>query len=296
MPEGGPLLHFRDMTETDLAEGLRLSDASGWNQKEEDWRLLLSLGRGRFRVATEVGRVVGTGGTVAYGSRLGWICMILVDASCRGRGVGTRLFEDVLAHATGLAVVGLDATPGGRPIYERAGFAEAYGLVRMEREPAGPVAGSGPAREGGSTGPRLRPLAVADLEAVLAWDREAFGAGRGPVLDWALRRASEYAWGAFGPGGLEGYVLGRHGRRFEHLGPLVARGVETAEALLAACLISFPTRPFGVDAPTDRPDWQAVLLRHGFREKRPFTRMYKTGGRDPGQRDAVFAVLGPEFG
>lgn len=275
------------MTEADLAEGLRLSDASGWNQREADWRLLLSLGRGRFRVATDGGRVVGTGGTVAYGPRLGWICMILVDPSRRGQGIGTRIFDDVLARASGLAVVGLDATPGGRPIYERAGFAEAYALARVEREPGGP----GPASPGS-----LRPLATADLEAVLAWDREAFGADRGPVLDWALRHAPEYAWGAFGPGGLEGYVLGRHGRRFEHLGPVVAHGVQTAEALVAACLSSFPRRPFGLDVPTDRPDWLAALRRHGFHERRPFTRMYRTGERDPGRRDAVFAALGPEFG
>jgi len=42
--EGEPRLDFRDMTEADLAEGLRLSRASGWNQTLADWRLLLSLG------------------------------------------------------------------------------------------------------------------------------------------------------------------------------------------------------------------------------------------------------------
>jgi hypothetical protein len=41
VPEGEPRLDFRDMTEADLADGLRLSRASGWNQTPEDWRLPL---------------------------------------------------------------------------------------------------------------------------------------------------------------------------------------------------------------------------------------------------------------
>jgi GNAT superfamily N-acetyltransferase len=294
VPEGEFRLDFRDMTGADLEEGLRLSQASGWNQAIEDWRLLLSLGPGLFRVAVEGDRVVASGGAVHYGDALAWICMILVDPARRGYGIGTRVFDDVLALTRGFAIVGLDATPGGRPIYERTGFAEAYGLARMEREPGSsdPVGSGAPTEEG----ERVRPLAHADLEAVLAWDREAFGADRGRALEWALRCAPEYGWGAFGPAGLAGYVLGRHGRRFEHLGPLVARGVDTAEALAAACLLAFPARRFGIDAPTDRPDWQAVLHRRGFREARPFTRMYRSGEGDPGRRDVVFAVLGPEFG
>jgi GNAT superfamily N-acetyltransferase len=297
VPEGEPCLGFRDMTESDLEDGLRLSSACGWNQAIEDWRLLLSLGPGLFRVAVEGDRIVASGGAVRYGDALAWICMILVDPARRGHGVGTRIFDDVLARTRGFRIVGLDATPGGRPIYERAGFAEAYGLARMERDPGGsdPV-GSGAAMEGGATGRHVRPLARADLEAVLAWDREAFGADRGRALDWALRCVPEYAWGAFAPTGLAGYVLGRHGRRFEHLGPLVARDAGTAEALVAACLHAFPARRFGLDAVADRPDWQAVLHRRGFREARPFTRMYRSGEGDPGRRDAVFAVLGPEFG
>jgi GNAT superfamily N-acetyltransferase len=306
------------MEAADLTDGLRFCRASGWNQEEADWRAMLALGGGRFRVAVEGGRVVGTGGTVAYGSRLGWICMILVDPERRGRGIGTRVFEDVLAHAGGLDVLGLDATAGGRPIYERAGFREAYGLARLEREPHvptdSPSASSsvqaelrdGAPAPGVSAAPARsrarRPILSLggvrprELEAVLAWDREAFGADRGAVLRWALGNAPEYAYGAFGPDGAEGYALGRHGHRFEHLGPVVARDAATAEALVSAALAPFPDRRFGIDVPTDRPEWRAALDRLGFREKRSFTRMYRTGEGDPGRRDVVFAVAGPEFG
>ena len=142
MTEGEPRLDFRDMTEADLADGLRLSRASGWNQTLEDWRLLLSLGPGLFRVAVLDGRVVASGGAVRYGDALAWICMILVDPERRGHGLGTRIFDEVLdrceaeVRAGRLRCVGLDATPAGHGIYAPA---------RLRRT-AGRSCGCGPSR------------------------------------------------------------------------------------------------------------------------------------------------------
>ena len=67
------------MSEADLAGGLRLSRASGWNQTLADWRLLLSLGPGLFRVGLQGDRIVASGGAVRYGGALAWVCMILVE-------------------------------------------------------------------------------------------------------------------------------------------------------------------------------------------------------------------------
>jgi GNAT superfamily N-acetyltransferase len=283
-------VEFREMAPDDVPDGLRLSSASKWNQREDDWRILLVLGRGRFRVATAGGRVVATGGTAVHGGRLGWICMILVDLERRGEGLGTRLFADVLAHAGDLPILGLDATPGGRAVYEKAGFTAASGLARLQREP-GPTAP--PEVPGRSV--EVRPLTPADLDAVLAWDLRAFGADRGAVVRWALAQTPEYAWGAFGPRGLAGYVLGRHGRLFEHLGPLVALDSATSERLVQTCLSACPSRPFGLDVP-DKAEWREVLRRLGFHEARHFTRMYRRGDAHPGEPETVFAVAGPEFG
>ena len=140
MTEGEPRLDFRDMTEADLADGLRLSRASGWNQTLADWRGLLSLGPGLFRVGRLDGRVVASGGAVRYGDALAWICMILVDPEQRGHGLGTRIFDEVLVRceaevrAGRLRCVGLDATPAGRDIYVQRGFVDGPGLVRMRKD------------------------------------------------------------------------------------------------------------------------------------------------------------------
>jgi GNAT superfamily N-acetyltransferase len=285
--EGELHLEFRDMAEADLADGLRLSRASGWNQTIEDWRLLLSLGPGLFRVGMEDGRIVASGGAVRYGDDLAWICMILVDPARRGHGIGTRIFDDVLARTEaavrtgGLRAVGLDATPAGRGIYVQRGFQDAGGIVRMRAEGAAAQAPAG-----------VRPLAAEDLEAVLAFDRSVFGGDRSAVLRWAHTSAPDLAW-VGRPAGSTAYCFGRHGDHSDHIGPVVAEDPALARDLVSACLARPRSRPVIVDARTE-PPWLPVLTGMGFREQRPFTRMYRGDAR-PAARPAR-AVFGPEFG
>jgi GNAT superfamily N-acetyltransferase len=302
VPEGGPRLDFREMTAADLPDGLRLSRASGWNQTLEDWRLLLSLGPRLFRVAVEDGRVVATGGAVRYGDDLAWICMILVDPERRGHGLGTRLFDEVLARTgvarrAGLRAVGLDATPAGRGIYVQRGFKDAGGIVRLRAERKGSGLESC-SREPGTIQdltPAVWPLTAEHLEAVLAFDREVFGADRGTVVRWAFASAPDLARVAFDGARVAGYCFGRHGDHSDHVGPVVAEDPALARDLVRAGLSRPGRRPLILDARAE-PDWLAALGELGFREQRPFTRMYLGDARPAARPPLELAVFGPEFG
>jgi GNAT superfamily N-acetyltransferase len=275
---------YRDMAPGDIAAGLRLCRAAGWNQREADWQMLLSLGTGRFRVAESEGRVVGTAGAACYGRDLAWVCMVLVDPEHRGWGTGTRLMEEVLARLDGFGAVGLDATPAGRPVYARLGFVDGAPLARLQ------------VRAGTATPPdRARSLRAVDLGPVLTWDREAFGADRSSMLRWALAQAPEYAWIVAERGRVDGYCFGRHGHHSEHIGAVVARSPEIAKALVAAALSGAAGRSVIVDVPTSDAAWVSALGALGFVTQRPFTRMYR-GARLPGSAREVFAAFGPEFG
>ena len=291
MPEGEPRLDFRDMTQADLADGLRLSRASGWNQTVEDWRLLLALGPGLFRVAVRDGRIVASGGAVRYGDALAWICMILVDPDERGHGLGTRIFDEVLdrvrrlVDAGRLQAVGLDATPAGRGIYLQRGFQDGPGLVRMK----GSGLESCAARE--ST---IQDLTPADLDDILERDREVFGGDRGAVLRWALASAPDLARVVREGKRVRGYCFGRHGDHSDQVGPVVAEDAAVARDLVAAGLSSRRARPLILDARAD-PGWLATLGTMGFREQRTFTRMYLGERRPEGRPSLEPVVLGPEF-
>src|SRR5262245_24795116 len=103
---------------------LRLCAAAGWNQTPADVRRLLALGAGGCFAAWDAGRGVGTTTTTTYGAELAWVGMVLVDPACRRRGVATALVGAALDYLRrrDVSTVKLDATPAGRPVYERLGF------------------------------------------------------------------------------------------------------------------------------------------------------------------------------
>jgi hypothetical protein len=121
-----------------------------------------------------------------------------------------------------------------------------------------------------------------------------FGADRRAVLEMCRREAPHYAW-VCGDRVLDGYLFGRHGHSFEHIGPVVARDESTAGLLVTACLAAHANRSFILDVPL-RPSWIAWLESEGFETQRGFTRMRRGEPRYGERIDRVFAITGPEFG
>jgi len=274
---------LRVMTRADIPDGLRLSGAAGWNQRESDWRFLLEGNPGRFVVAVRDGRVIGSGGAVCYGTSLAWVCLILVDPSERGHGIGTRIVSGVLERLSDMRSVGLDATPFGLGVYTRLGFVETSRLLRMEAPPTSGEEDESP----------VRPLAPSDFSSVLALDREVFGADRGEVLRAAAARAPAFV--ADRDGVIAGYCFGRDGARSRQIGPVVASDLEIASSLVVTSLVSDLGQPVVVDVPADRGDWLELLHEFGFEEKRPLVRMFR-GAPPVGRPERQWAIFGPEFG
>jgi hypothetical protein len=144
--------------------------------------------------------------------------------------------------------------------------------------------------------PGARRLERANWPAVREVDARAFGVSRGRLLERLALEAPEYAWVLERSGGLQGYVLGRHGHVREHLGPLVANGDEVAHLLLESCLGTHPDRAVFVDVPDDQRAWRDVLLTLGFSIERRFMRMHRGRLSARGAPSLIYATTGPEFG
>ena len=279
-------LVLRAMTTEDIAGGLRLCRASGWNQLEEDWRLFIeSPGSGGLLVERD-GNVLGTAAYMRYDA-LAWIAMMLVDPAERGAGLGGQLLGEALAALADAPCVGLDATPAGEPLYRRFGFVEDYSLVRIkatiDSAPFPDPAGS------------ARRMLQSDLAAVCAWDRELFGADRGRVLAALFERAPECAWMANDAAGVKGYTFGRPGYRYHQLGPVVAADGGTARDMVTGCLSQLGGRVFAMDVPLLDGEWLDFLKSSGFVEERRFVRMFLRGHIHPGIPARQYAICGPEF-
>ena len=126
---------IRPLTADQLDGALALSTLMGWNQRLEDWRVLIELAPSGSFVARDHDRVVGTAIGIDY-VHCGWIAMMLVAPEYRGRGLGARLLEAAMAAIPPQLPIRLDATPLGRPLYERHGFVLETPLTRYVR-PAG---------------------------------------------------------------------------------------------------------------------------------------------------------------
>ncbi len=271
----------------DIAAGLRLCRASGWNQLEDDWRCFLDASPAGCFVALRDGRVVGSVATLRYADRFSWVSMVLVDPAFRDQGLGTQLFREALRELADAKTIKLDATPAGKRVYDPFGFCDEYRLSRMKL--SAPFAGSLDACE-------TRLMSASDLNAVMEWDREVFGADRSAILQRMYAAAAEFALVAGPPGAMEGYIFGRHGFNAEHLGPVVAKDEWVARRLLSASLAAHRGKRLLLDASLHSRAWCEWLESVGFREERPFIRMFRGANAFPGAIANQFAIVGPEFG
>ena len=275
----------------DLDAALALSAAAGWNQRLDDWSMLLRLAPAGSFAAIANGRIVGTAIGIDYGA-FGWIAMMLVDPAYRGQGVGRRLLEAAMEALPSDRPIRLDATPMGRPLYQRCGFEDEAMLTRHVISDA----------TSHSESSLVRPLTAADLQIVTQQDRWVFGGTRDRLLAWVLDTAPRYGHVVRGDAGLAHYCLGREGRLFDQIGPVVAGDDGVAKALVKAALASAGGRPVVVDAFDAHHLFTTSLRTLGFQAQRPLYRMCRRAGRvatsigiQKPPALVEFAILGPEF-
>ena len=277
---------IRELTASDLDSAFALSSTAGWNQRLEDWRMLVGLApRGSFTAIVD-GALVGTAIGIDYGA-FGWIAMMLVDPAYRGKGLGAALLQAAMDAVPSNLPIRLDATPLGRPLYERYGFVEETSLTRL-------VARSSPALL--MSGSAVQRAAGVDLPAVFREDAGIFGADRRAVLEWSLGDApyGRIVRDDLGPAG---YCFGRRGRLFDQIGPVVAREEGQARKLVSSAIVDVPGRPVVIDAYDEHQSFSQWLHSLGFRAERPLFRMSRGAYTRPG-RAALreFAIFGPDFG
>lgn len=262
----------------DLPRAAALSALIGWNQTEADWRQFAT--EGRVQAMDDGGAALAaTAATLRYAPHLAWVSMVLVRPDLRRQGHATRLMRWAIESLEGTACIALDATPAGRPVYEKLGFIARSGFARW-RLP-GPVVTSGVA---------VRAMRADDLPAVIARDAEAFGAPRAALLrDFFVRLPQA---GFVAPDG--GFILARNGHRHPQIGPLVARDPATAQALLAAAGRALG-QPCVIDLRDEATALRAACEAAGGMAERPFTRM-SLGSPLPGDSTLSPLLAGPEFG
>ncbi|MGO6696906.1 GNAT family N-acetyltransferase [Rhizobium johnstonii] len=230
-----------------LEAAVALSRQAGWPHRTEDWQLALALSDGM--VAVEDGKVLGTVLVTPYKEDCATINMVIVDETMRGRGLGRKLMDAALLIA-GDRPLRLVATTAGLPLYQKLGFHET-GTVAQHQGLAGDIAASA----------ETQAATDADLPAIVALDRLAFGADREGLLSYFA------GIGAFAVIRRDGHVSGfaclRPFGRGEVIGPVVAADLGQARKLIEHFIARRPGRFLRVDT-TDETGLSPWLAEQGL--------------------------------
>lgn len=265
---------IRNLTANEVETLLDWAAREGWNPGLADARAFYAADPTGFFGAFANGSMVAAMAAVAYDAKFGFIGLYICHPHWRGQGIGKAVWDAGMAYL-GQRTIGLDAVPQQRDNYARAGFAPAYDTIRMSATLA--------------PDPAAASLPIAQLPAVAGLDASCFPARRDAFLHHWLA-APNNAVMLQDNGETTGYAVLRPCRDGAKLGPLFARDIAAATALLDGL-----SGPLHIDVPATQTEWLQILTEHGFEPGFRTTRMYR--GAPPALRmDCVFGVTSLELG
>ena len=286
-------IEVRLLTESDVAAALRLQQLEGWNQTQRDWRRLLELEPTGCFTAWLGGHLVATVTTTTYGRELAWIGMMLVTAEYRRQGIARRLLSAALdyLHAAGIAVIKLDATPVGRPVYETLGFVSEGMIERWETIAQAQIVKNDQVPDAAQS------LSAEIREQILALDRLAYGVDRARLLDALIADSNIAPQVVMSTNRmLQGYAMARRGLIASYVGPIIAEDERVALTLLDRILAQLKGEQIYLDFHTGYAVASEELLKRGFIKQRELVRMHYGNEKVATTSPQVFAIAGPEVG
>ena len=273
----------------DIVCGMNLSNAEGWNQTEEDWKLLVQNPQNICLLAECNQKIIGTTTAMNYANQVAWIGMVLVDKEYRGQGVSKLLLTSILKKLESFASIKLDATPVGQQVYKKFDFENEYLISRL-------VTGSMKNLSFNDDTVFAESIQLKDIEEVIAFDEHVFGTNRRPLIKSLIQRYPHKAWLLKRNNSIAGFALGREGNKYHQVGPVVGSTINDVQILIRKALKKLNNQPVVVDVLCDKEDLINWLASIGFTMQRHFVRMYKKENSFPGVVNEQYLICGPEFG
>ncbi len=269
------------LTLDDLPGCLALAQDRDWPAEERKWRLLFEVGS-ILGLRDGSGDLIGTVALTRYCGDLAAISMVLVAARHGGRGLGRRLMTHALSEA-GDAVVFLNATEHGRPLYEKVGFVS-VGLTHTFRGNF----------VSGARGVGSRPAKPDDLPMIAALDTAVMGADRGQLME-RLPNFAEHLRVIERNDVITGYACGWRNVANAVIGPVIAASVDDAATLITdtARAVAGPVR---LDLDECQPALRAWATSRGLALRYSEPLMVRHGRPLPGDRSRWFAPLMQSLG
>lgn len=276
------MIRNRTMRAAELETVLDWAAAEGWNPGLEDAEAFLAADPEGFFVAEDGDGPVAAISVVNHTPGFAFLGLYICRPDRRGAGIGLGLWQHALAHA-GTRTVGLDGVPDQQANYRRSGFVLTGETTRY----TGPLPPRDPAA--------ARPASPADIDAIVALEAEASGVAKPAYLRaWLDERPTRRSFVLPSGDGLAGAITVRRCRDGCKIGPLVARDLPAAEALLGQAAAFCGGAPVSIDVPASAPALAALCAGDGMAPGFSTARMYR--GPAPAARGGLYAVTSLELG
>ncbi len=279
---------IRPMSEEDLDFAAACTRSEGWqSETREDFSVFLAHDPGGCFLAEEDGRAVGIAVATCYGA-YGFVGELIVIPEKRGRGIGQRLLQEAIDYLQDRQVqnVLLDGVPAAISLYERLGFRKLCRSLRFSGRPRGQW------HDG------VRPMQVADLEAVCRLDLEAFGEDRVFFLKHRFALHPALCLVLEQDGRLAGYIMARRRPDLVAAGPWVlGPAAKEAEKLLEGLAVAAAGALVTLGVLENNAEAAGIVRALGF-DERPSSPWRMAFGplAELGASDRCYAVGSPAKG
>jgi len=209
-----------------------LSERAGWNQTKEDLNSMIYHGQGGTFIASynfQNQKIpLGSGVSFSVNTDLSWIGMILVHPELRRQGIARSIMNACLEHARlnqHKSIVGLDATPLGKQVYDSLGFKDSFAIWRSII----------------NTGTKAINISGYGTESVILGSVKNYLEEKDATERWGIIELLNEIPGsksimARTSGRIKGFVMSRPGRLKPFIGPLIADSNEVALLLMQLAL------------------------------------------------------------
>jgi len=273
-------ISIRDLVDADLEMAdaiLKLAFRSSISRLYDLWLYRQIQPDGWF-VASQEEHLIGTVGATNYGT-CAHVGLMAVHPDVQRQGVGFALMQFILARLEQQQVpkVLLDASEIGRPLYDKLGFVAYDETFVFQRNSNFAIL---------ERTPHIQTLSVRELDELVQWDTDVFGANRRRVFQVLLDVFPERAFMQRDEEGrLMGYVFAQKNR----IGPWVMLQSCNAEELLRAALVLPYEETISVTVPAVNREAIELLQRYGFERVRTNRHMGRGVSGPPGRRQKICA-------
>lgn len=273
------------MSIDDLRLALSWAAGEGWNPGIDDAEPFLAADPAGFLMGWLDGEPAVSIAAIAYGEAYGFIGLYICRPDLRGHAIGARLVPAALDRLPNRPV-GLDGVLSRVANYVRLGFTFAHRNLRYEGL-IEPIA---------FTDPKIRTIDAELAPKVAALDVEMFGCPRRDFIRaWLTPVLSRSGVALISDGEVTGYGVVRDCVIGHKIGPLFARSIDDADAILRSLSASRPGGTFFLDVPAPNGQGLALARRHGMTVMFETARMYRGGEWQP-PLDQTFGVTSFELG